>query len=108
MTRPTQRQCFYPIALCRIGSFVFALTNVRIGMLRARLEQPCSPEQQAGDGAAMCPRCKRQAVHTITGECMACKLKLAVHPCSCAAADDVYSLDEVYDKGRTITADNKE
>lgn len=32
----------------------------------------CTPEQQAGDDATVCPLCDRRAVHEITRECMAC------------------------------------
>lgn len=30
----------------------------------------CSPEEQAGPGAGMCPRCGRQTLHQYTSECM--------------------------------------
>lgn len=35
-------------------------------------ERNCSPEKRAGDGADMCPFCKRTSVHIYTDVCMAC------------------------------------
>ncbi|KKL23902.1 hypothetical protein LCGC14_2420720 [marine sediment metagenome] len=32
----------------------------------------CTPEEQAGPGAIVCPQCQRKTVHQYTGECMAC------------------------------------
>ena len=32
----------------------------------------CTPEQQAGPGATLCPSCRRMAVHQYVAECMAC------------------------------------
>lgn len=31
----------------------------------------CTPEEQAGLAASVCPECKRQTLHQYTGECMA-------------------------------------
>ena len=33
-------------------------------------EDACTPEEQAGPDAGVCPKCKRQCLHQITGECM--------------------------------------
>jgi hypothetical protein len=33
----------------------------------------CTPEQQAGDGADLCPFCKRATVHIHTEQCLVCK-----------------------------------
>lgn len=32
----------------------------------------CTPEQQAGPDAKICPKCKRKAVHQVVGCCMNC------------------------------------
>lgn len=39
-------------------------------LLYARGGHPCTPEQQAGSGAATCPRCFRRTLHQHTGEPM--------------------------------------
>ena len=31
----------------------------------------CTPEEQAGPGASLCPKCQRKTIHQYTGECMA-------------------------------------
>lgn len=36
----------------------------------------CSPEQQAGEGASICPRCGRKTVHQHAGICMVPKCGL--------------------------------
>ena len=41
-------------------------------LIEARKEDPCTPEQQAGDEATECRSCERMAVHQYTGECMNC------------------------------------
>lgn len=38
-------------------------------------ERDCSPEDQAGYGAQMCPHCGRRAVHQYCHICMACGYK---------------------------------
>lgn len=35
-------------------------------------ERACTPEQQAGEGATDCPKCKRRAMHQVVRACMAC------------------------------------
>ena len=39
-------------------------------LLAARAEKPCSPEEQAGEYAKECPRCKRKTIHQHCGKCM--------------------------------------
>lgn len=46
-------------------------------LIHQRKGAPCSPEQQAGEGAKKCAECGRAAVHVYTGECMACGVSLA-------------------------------
>lgn len=43
-------------------------------LIRERADNPCTPEEQAGDDATECPECTRRTLHQHTGECMAgCK-----------------------------------
>jgi hypothetical protein len=35
-----------------------------------REKKPCTPEQQAGPDAQVCPECYRWTIHQHTGECM--------------------------------------
>ena len=37
-----------------------------------RLVIHCTPEQQAGRGATLCPVCNRKTLHQICGVCMNC------------------------------------
>ena len=37
-------------------------------------ERDCTPEEQAGTDAGICPKCKKKTVHQITGDCMNCGL----------------------------------
>jgi hypothetical protein len=39
-------------------------------ILESRRDNPCSPEEQAGPGAAECPMCGRMTLHEITEEPM--------------------------------------
>lgn len=34
------------------------------------LSQHCTPEEQAGRFAKVCPNCKRKTIHQMTNECM--------------------------------------
>ena len=49
-----------------------SVTDAYHDLLKERKNNPCTPEQQAGDDARVCSRCHRRAVHQYTGECMAC------------------------------------
>ena len=43
-------------------------------LLVKRRDNPCTPEQQAGEFASTCRVCGRRTIHQITEECMAgCK-----------------------------------
>ena len=33
-------------------------------------ERNCTPEEQAGNDAQLCPNCQRWTIHQITGDCM--------------------------------------
>lgn len=39
-------------------------------LLLMRKDQPCSPEEQAGHDAKVCPRCQRRTIHQYTDEPM--------------------------------------
>jgi hypothetical protein len=39
-------------------------------LITERKANPCTPEEQAGDYATECPKCRRRSVHQHTGECM--------------------------------------
>ncbi len=39
-------------------------------LLDFRKGNPCTPEQQAGPDAGVCPLCKRKVLHQYTDECM--------------------------------------
>jgi hypothetical protein len=41
-------------------------------LIEARKDNPCTPEEQAGEEAGVCKLCGRKARHQWTGECMAC------------------------------------
>jgi hypothetical protein len=43
-------------------------------LIEERKNNPCLPEEQAGEDAKYCPICERRTVHEITGECMICGL----------------------------------
>jgi hypothetical protein len=44
--------------------------NEYANLMLTRKEHPCTPEQQAGQGATECPECRRLTLHDITGEPM--------------------------------------
>lgn len=39
-------------------------------LLRQRVKNPCSPEEQAGPDAGECPKCKRKTLHQHTNQPM--------------------------------------
>ena len=41
-------------------------------LINERKENPCTPEQQAGLDARVCPVCGRKTIHPILEECMNC------------------------------------
>lgn len=41
-------------------------------LIEKRKANPCTPEEQAGPDAEVCPQCDRRTIHQWTGECMAC------------------------------------
>lgn len=41
-------------------------------LIHERKENQCTPEEQAGSDAKMCPKCERTAIHQIIGRCMNC------------------------------------
>lgn len=45
-------------------------------LIKLRADNPCSPEDQAGEGAEKCPTCGKFAIHIYCHECMACHYKL--------------------------------
>jgi len=46
---------------------------------RDRDGETCSPEEQAGTEATICPVCERKTVHQYAKVCMACGLPLFFH-----------------------------
>ena len=44
-------------------------------LLEERKDNPCTPEEQAGEGATECPKCKRMTVHQYAHVCMICGLE---------------------------------
>lgn len=41
-------------------------------LMSERKDNPCTPEEQAGEFSETCADCDRKTVHQATGECMAC------------------------------------
>ena len=41
-------------------------------LIKEREENPCTPEQQAGEDARICPKCNRKTIHQIIGRCINC------------------------------------
>jgi len=41
-------------------------------LIKERKDNPCTPEQQAGNDACECPKCKKKAVHQYVKICMNC------------------------------------
>lgn len=45
-------------------------------LLVERMDNPCSPEDQAGPGAGECPMCGRRTIHQhVAGFCMVCDVE---------------------------------
>lgn len=45
-------------------------------LLAERKDDPCTPEEQAGDDAKLCPKCNRLTIHQYAKVCMICNYKL--------------------------------
>jgi len=45
-------------------------------LIEKRNDNPCTPEEQAGIEAKICPECKRKTVHQICNICMNCGFDL--------------------------------
>jgi len=41
-------------------------------LIEERKNDPCTPEEQAGEDATECPKCKRKTVHQYAKICMVC------------------------------------
>lgn len=41
-------------------------------LILERKDNPCTPEDQAGNDAKECPECKRKTIHQIINVCMNC------------------------------------
>ncbi|MFA4971183.1 MAG: hypothetical protein WC683_01125 [bacterium] len=41
-------------------------------LIEERRGRQCTPEEQAGPDATVCPQCGRRTCHQWTGECMVC------------------------------------
>lgn len=44
-------------------------------LINERKDNPCTPEEQAGDDAKECPKCKRKTVHQHAKVCTICGYK---------------------------------
>jgi len=44
-------------------------------LIDERKDNPCTPEEQAGREADICPKCKRKALHEINNQCMNCSFQ---------------------------------
>ena len=44
-------------------------------LINERNNSPCTPEEQAGEYAGICPRCNRKTIHQFTRECLLCHCK---------------------------------
>lgn len=44
-------------------------------LLKERADNPCTPEEQAGENATRCPKCMRNTVHQYAHVCMICNFK---------------------------------
>ena len=47
-----------------------------IELISERAHNPCTPEQQAGEDAKICPNCGRKTIHQYCGVCMNCDYKI--------------------------------
>jgi len=45
-------------------------------LIEERKDNPCTPEEQAGHDAKMCPKCNRKTVHQYAKMCVICNSKL--------------------------------
>lgn len=50
----------------------FSVADEYARLLKLRANHPCTPEEQAGPDAGICPDCGRRTAHQYTSECMAC------------------------------------
>jgi hypothetical protein len=41
-------------------------------LIKERLNNPCTPEEQAGIDATICTKCDRKTVHQYTRKCIVC------------------------------------
>ena len=41
-------------------------------LISERKDNPCTPEQQAGEDAGECPKCNRKTIHQIIKQCTNC------------------------------------
>ena len=41
-------------------------------LIKERNDNPCTPEEQAGQDAKECPKCKRMTIHQYAHVCMNC------------------------------------
>lgn len=41
-------------------------------LIKERVTNPCTPEEQAGTAAKLCPKCKSKTIHQFTNQCVKC------------------------------------
>jgi len=59
----------------------FSVADEYLRLVKEREENPCTPEQQAGDEAEQCPSCDRATVQPVYVKvCMACGWRTAPFP----------------------------
>jgi hypothetical protein len=44
--------------------------NIYMHLIEKHKNSPCTPEEQAGEGADICPKCNRKSMHQYTKTCM--------------------------------------
>lgn len=55
------------------GSYADVAANYS-RLIKKRKNNPCTPEEQAGEDATKCPKCERMTLHQHVGVCMSgCK-----------------------------------
>ena len=63
---------------CWGDSYLRALTSFKDqsecyhDLIQERNSKPCTPEEQAGSDASICPECHRKTIHQYAKVCMSC------------------------------------
>lgn len=54
----------------------FSVADEYARLIDERRAHPCTPEEQAGPEAKVCPHCGTRTVHQYTDECMQCHARV--------------------------------